>query len=112
MLQILKRLFGGGTASSESRPSESSTVGGPANGEADNVEGFVSYVVRALVDSPDKVTISSEEKDRATVIRVACEKQDIGKVIGRNGKTISAIRALANGAGGRVGKRINVEVMD
>lgn len=82
----------------------------PADGAG--IEGFVSYVVRALVDSPDLVQITTAETERATVITVRCEKKDIGKIIGKNGRTIAAIRALANGAGGRLGKRVNVEVQD
>jgi len=117
MIQILKKLFGGSApaapdavAPATSAPSRSVTAKAAVDGSS--VEQFVDFVVRALVDNPDSVHVTTEQNDRTTLIKVECEKKDIGKIIGRQGKTISAIRALANGAGGRLGQRINVEVMD
>ena len=77
-----------------------------------DLEHFVDYVVRALVDQPDEVNVDSVPGERATVIQVKCAKDDIGKIIGKNGKTISAIRALVNGAGKRFDQEFTVEVMD
>ena len=76
------------------------------------LEHFVDYVVRALVDYPDDVNVSSAAGDNGTVIRIACRKEDIGKVVGKRGKTIMAIRSLVSGAGGRLQQRISVEVID
>lgn len=77
-----------------------------------DLEHFVDYVVRALVDQPDEVTVETVPGEKATIIQVTCAKDDIGKIIGKNGKTISAIRALVNGAGKRFEKEYTVEVMD
>lgn len=102
---FLRKLFGGGSA----------TDGGErrvAAPQETNVEGFVSYVVQSLVDNPSAVRVRSVDDDRQTTYHIECEKCDIGKVIGKNGKTIAAIRALANGAAGRQGKKVNVEVLD
>lgn len=82
------------------------------SGELKDLENFVDYIVRALVDQPESVKIESGKMDDSTVIRINCAKDDIGKVIGRNGKTIMAIRSLVSGAGGRLGQRLSVEVMD
>ena len=76
------------------------------------LEGFVSYVAGSLVDNPEAVQVSTLEKDRLSVIQIRCEKRDIGKIVGKNGKTIAAIRLLVSGAGGRIGKRMTVEVLD
>lgn len=76
------------------------------------LEHFVDYVVRALVDFPDEVNVSSSSTDNGTVIRIECRKEDIGKVVGKRGKTIMAIRSLVSGAGGRLQQRISVEVVD
>ena len=76
------------------------------------LEHFVDYVVRALVDFPDEVNVSSRVTDNGTVIRISCRKADIGKVVGKRGKTIMAIRSLVSGAGGRLQQRISVEVAD
>ena len=80
--------------------------------ELKDLEHFVDYVVRALVDAPDDVAVETVPGERATIIQVSCAKEDIGKIIGKNGKTISAIRALVNGAGKRFNKDFTVEVKD
>ncbi len=76
------------------------------------LEHFVDYVVRALVDYPDEVSVTSSDNENGTVIRISCRKEDIGKVVGKRGKTIMAIRSLVSGAGGRLQQRISVEVAD
>ncbi len=76
------------------------------------LEAFVLYVVQALVDEPDQVTLQTVEKNRINVIQIRCIKKDIGKIIGKSGKTISAIRALVSGAAGRTGLRVTVDVLD
>ena len=78
----------------------------------EGLEDFVAYVSRSLVDNPDAVQVSTLEKDRLSVIQIRCEKRDIGKIVGKNGKTIAAIRLLVSGAGGRIGLRMTVEVLD
>ncbi len=82
----------------------------PAN--LHGLEQFVEYVARNLVDNPDAVSLSTVEKGRVTVIQIRCEKKDIGKIIGKTGKTIAAIRLLVSGAGGRMGLRVTVDVLD
>ena len=78
----------------------------------EGLEDFVAYVSRSLVDNPDAVQVSTLEKDRLSVIQIRCEKRDIGKIVGKSGKTIAAIRLLVSGAGGRIGLRMTVEVLD
>ena len=76
------------------------------------LEHFVDYVVRQLVDYPDEVSVSTEAGDNGAVIRIRCRKEDIGKVVGKRGKTVMAIRSLVSGAAGRIQRRISVEVAD
>lgn len=76
------------------------------------LESFVEYVAKNLVDNPEAVTVSTVEKERISVIQIRCEKKDIGKIIGKSGKTIAAIRLLVSGAGGRMGLRMTVDVLD
>ena len=107
MFKSLLKLFGVG--------SKSSCGCGCGNGAGDKIrelEHFVDYVVRALVDYPDEVNVSSREAENGTVISIDCRKEDIGKVVGKRGKTIMAIRSLVSGAGGRLQQRISVEVVD
>jgi predicted RNA-binding protein YlqC (UPF0109 family) len=82
------------------------------DGGSANIESFVRFVTQALVDHPDDVSLDMVEKGRSTTINITCAKSDMGKIIGRNGKTISAIRALAAGAAGKAGKKVSVEVLD
>ncbi|MFO7821177.1 MAG: KH domain-containing protein [Lentisphaeria bacterium] len=74
--------------------------------------GFVKYVVTQLVDDPDEIKINTEKNGDDLTIEVNCAKPDMGKVIGKRGKTIAAIRALVTSAARRDGKRVNVEVVD
>ena len=76
------------------------------------LEHFVDYVVRALVDFPDEVNVSSSATENGTVIRIDCRKEDIGKIVGKRGKIIMSIRSLVSGAAGRQHKRVSVDVLD
>jgi len=75
-------------------------------------EAFVDFVVKQLVDEPDQVKVQSTDEEDQCLIEVQCAKPDMGKVIGKGGKTIDSIRALAASAGKRVDKRVRVEVLD
>jgi uncharacterized protein len=97
---LIKMFTGGGTEST----SKKSGIG--------ELEHFVDYVVRALVDNPQEVSISSEAGDRADVIKISCRKEDISRIIGKKGRTIMAIRSLVSGAAGRMKKKVSVEVVD
>lgn len=105
MFKRLIKLFTG--SDSDSSKSTVQTPGG-----VNDLENFVDYVVRALVDTPEEVNIRSEQVDEVSVIKINCKKEDIGKVVGKRGKTIMAIRSLVNGAAGRLQQRVNVEVVD
>jgi predicted RNA-binding protein YlqC (UPF0109 family) len=107
MFKSLLKLFGIGT-----KKSCCCGCAADADGKVRELEHFVDYVVRALVDYPDEVNVSSREAENGTVIRISCRKEDIGKVVGKRGKTIMAIRSLVSGAGGRIQQRISVEVAD
>lgn len=76
------------------------------------LEGFVNYVVKALVDYPEDVAVSSESVKEGKMIQIVCRPGDRGKIIGKKGKTIMALRSLVAGAAGRLQDRVMVEVMD
>ncbi len=112
---MLKALFnflsGGGSSAKSARPSTGKT-GDASGGNLHDLEGFVDYVVRALVDNPNEVSIRTEETEEGCSIQIRCKKEDIGKIVGKRGKTIMAIRSLVSGAAGRQRKRVSVEVLD
>ena len=102
VIKLIKSLFTG----------ENSTASSAASGELSELEHFVDYVVRALVDAPEEVHVTAEEGDESSVIKIVCRKDDIGKIVGKSGKTIMAIRSLVSSAAGRLRKRVSVEVVD
>ena len=77
------------------------------------MKDLIEFLARALVDSPDEVSVDSYEEDDGTVVyelRVA--EDDVGKVIGRNGRTVNAVRTVVRAASVRDGRRILVDVVD
>ncbi len=110
MLSKLKQMFGLKDSSPAPEPARKTDRKSP--GGSNDLENFVDYVVRALVDQPDSVKIQAEKLENSTIIKISCAKEDMGKVIGKNGKTIMAIRSLVSGAGGRLGQKFSVEVVE
>lgn len=82
------------------------------SGNLRDLEGFVEYVVKALVDYPDEVIVETTETDDGAAIKIRCRKEDIGKIVGKRGKIIMSIRSLVSGAAGRQHKRVSVDVLD
>ena len=76
------------------------------------MEDLVKYIVENLVENKDSIELKSEETERTCVLTILVNKEDIGKVVGKKGKTISAIRSLDRGAAGKMNKVVTVEVND
>lgn len=76
------------------------------------LQDLVRFLTKSLVDEPDQVEISGTEDDSLVDLEIKVAQDDIGKVIGRQGRTIRAIRTVAKAASVKVGKRVNVEVQD
>jgi uncharacterized protein len=77
------------------------------------VEDLLAYLARALVDEPDEVEVESFEEDDGTVVlelRVA--EGDAGKVIGRGGRTVAALRNVMKACSVKQGRRVLVDVVD
>jgi predicted RNA-binding protein YlqC (UPF0109 family) len=74
---------------------------------------LVEYVTPWLVDNPDEVRVEEVSDDRGgLVIELTVDAEDIGKVIGKRGRIIRALRILSKAAGQREGTTVTVEVMD
>jgi predicted RNA-binding protein YlqC (UPF0109 family) len=73
---------------------------------------FVEYVVKALVDHPDEVTVTEVETERAIIFELRLNQTDIGKVIGKSGRTINAIRSLLMSAAAKHNKRVMLEIIE
>lgn len=72
---------------------------------------LVEYLVKALVDKPDEVSISQNDGEAVTTIEIRAANDDIGKVIGRDGRIANSIRTIAKAAAAKQNKRISVEIM-
>lgn len=77
-----------------------------------DTRGLVTFLVTALVDDPDSVRIEVTEDGDEVRFRVVLPPDEVGKVIGRNGRIIKAIRTLARAAGSTEGRRVEVDVVD
>jgi predicted RNA-binding protein YlqC (UPF0109 family) len=73
---------------------------------------FVEYIAKQLVDQPDSVIIEEESRDDKLVLKLKVAQPDIGKIIGKKGRTAFAIRTLTAAVGKKAGKRILLEVLD
>lgn len=76
------------------------------------MQAFLEYVVKGLVQHPEAVTITPVERDGTTVYELRLDPQDIGKVIGRQGMTINAIRSLLLAGSAKKGLRCTVEIVE
>jgi predicted RNA-binding protein YlqC (UPF0109 family) len=78
---------------------------------SDKVADLVEYIVCGLVDDEDAVSLDVTDSEGSSLIEVTCAEEDAGRIIGRRGRTIKAIRTLARALGQRVGSSVEVEVL-
>ena len=76
-----------------------------------DTEALVRYLVESLVDVPEAVKISVTQTDDSVSFMVELDPSDVGKVIGRGGRTIKAIRTLARAAGSTENRQVEVDVV-
>ncbi len=68
-------------------------------------------LVSKIVDNPDDITVTEVEGERAAILELRVNEEDVGKVIGRDGRIINALRTLVKAAAGRENKRITIELL-
>ncbi len=76
------------------------------------MKDLVIEIVKSIVDNPDEVKAREVEGEQTTIIEISTNPEDIGKVIGKKGRTIKALRTLVNAAAVRKGKRVSVEIVE
>lgn len=76
----------------------------------EEVRALIEHVVKLLVDEPDSVTVTTFVGPKTTVYRIACSKENLGQVIGTQGKTIMGLRAIVHAMTARTGVRSIVEI--
>ena len=73
---------------------------------------LLTYLAQRLVDDPDAVRVEEEEREDAVVLRLHVAKEDVGKVIGRQGRIARALRAIVRAGGARQRRRLILEIAD
>jgi uncharacterized protein len=73
---------------------------------------LLAWIARHLVDEPDAVRVETEERDDATVLRLHVAPDDVGQVIGRQGRIARALRTVVRAGGARAGQRQVLEIVD
>lgn len=76
------------------------------------MKSLIEHVARLLVDDPEKVEVQEKQKEDLTVFELRVNKQDLGKVIGKNGRTAHAIRSLLGVLSARAGERAMLEIVE
>ncbi|GAK57878.1 conserved domain protein [Candidatus Vecturithrix granuli] len=73
---------------------------------------LIEYVVKLLVDKTDEVTVTEIHSEKTTVIELRVAQSDIGKIIGKQGKTARALRTILNAAGRKIGSHCILEIVE
>ena len=76
------------------------------------MKDLIKYIAQALVDTPDKVEVSEVQGEQTSVIELRVAKEDLGKVIGKQGKTAKAMRTILSAASAKVHKRTVLEIIE
>ena len=74
------------------------------------MQELVEYIAKSLVDRPEEVRVSLEEKEDVSVLHLSVAKEDLGKIIGRQGRTARALRTLVNAASAKQERRCILEI--
>jgi predicted RNA-binding protein YlqC (UPF0109 family) len=75
------------------------------------VKEFLEYVAKSLVDKPDAVWVTAEDEDDETVLTLGVDQEDMGRVIGRDGRIANAIRSLLRVMATRDGRHVELEIV-
>jgi uncharacterized protein len=76
------------------------------------VEQLIIYLARALVDQPDQVSLRASDVEGARLYELKVAPEDVGKVIGRDGRTVGALRTLLGAAAQKQGQKVRLEIQD
>ncbi len=73
---------------------------------------LIEYIARALVDNPEEVAVSEVEGNQTSVLELKVAKEDLGKVIGKQGRTARAMRTILSAASAKIRKRTVLEIIE
>jgi uncharacterized protein len=87
------------------------TIGG-ATERKSTMKELVTYIARSLVDKPELVSVAEVEGNQTTVLELTVAKEDLGKVIGKQGRTAQAMRTILSAVSSKVKKRTVLEIIE
>ncbi|HLG21280.1 MAG TPA: KH domain-containing protein [Candidatus Manganitrophaceae bacterium] len=73
---------------------------------------LIEYIAKSLVDRPESVSVKETEGEKTTIIELRVAQEDLGKVIGKQGRTARSMRTILNAAGTKIGKRCVLEILE
>ena len=76
------------------------------------MKDLINYIAQALVDHPEQVSVKEVEGGQTSVIELTVAKEDIGKVIGKQGRTASAMRTILSAASAKIRRRVVLEIVE
>jgi predicted RNA-binding protein YlqC (UPF0109 family) len=77
-----------------------------------SLKELVEFVSRALVDHPEQVEVAEISGEQTVVLELRVAKEDLGKVIGKQGRTVKAIRSILSAASSKLRKRADLEILE
>ncbi len=80
--------------------------------EVASMKELIEYIAKSLVDRPENVVVRETEGEKTTIIELRVAQEDLGKVIGKQGRTARAMRTILNAAGTKIGKRCVLEILE
>ena len=89
-----------------------SLLGGIPMSDKISLKELVEFVSRALVDHPDQVEVAEIAGEQTIVLELKVAKEDLGKVIGKQGRTVKAMRSILNAASSKLRKRADLEILE
>lgn len=78
----------------------------------ERLEGLLLFLARSLVEEPDKVEVSASEEDSRVELELRVAPDDVGRVIGRQGRVVKSIRTVLRASAAKLDRRVSVEVKD
>jgi hypothetical protein len=77
-----------------------------------SLKELIEFIARALVDKPDEVVVAEISGEQTVVLELRVAKDDLGKVIGKQGRTVKAMRAILSAASSKLRKRADLEILE
>ncbi len=76
------------------------------------MKDLVDYLAKSLVDNPDAVEVTETQGEAASVLELRVAKEDLGRIIGKQGRTAKSIRTILNAAASRVNRKVVLEIVE